>query len=197
MLSKVHLSFIGYILDPKRQNSTVLMLIFSVPQIPISSFCQIDFTYKCFVAGSFCVQKKKPDSSSEALSGEEVTPAKKGRNQAQTTAKTPRGGRGGKRGGRGRGRGNSRAAAACAAGKDDPNLRRSTRVRQARARRPPTSPSEESSEETEEETEEEEDEIARAKDFLDASFTPEEESGDEDFKPKGRNFQRQEARTSE
>ncbi|GFN75751.1 chromosome alignment-maintaining phosphoprotein 1 [Plakobranchus ocellatus] len=139
-------------------------------------------------------KKKKPDSSSEALSGEEVTPAKKGRNQTQAAPRTPRGGGGrGKRGGRGRGRGNSKAVAVSSPCTEESNLRRSTRVKQARARRPPSSPSEESSEETEEETDEEEEE--RKKDFLDASFTPEEESGDEDFKPKGRNFQRQEART--
>ncbi|XP_059177548.1 uncharacterized protein LOC131956927 isoform X2 [Physella acuta] len=125
-------------------------------------------------------KKKKPGSSSEALSDDEVTPAKKGRKLTQASAKAKPGKTKGKAGNK----------TPAAPGEDDNSgIRRSLRVRQLKAKRPPTpsSPSEESEAETEDEDPD--------RHFLDVSFTPEEESGDEEFKPKGRNFQRQAARS--
>uniref|UniRef100_A0A2C9JP17 PHD-type domain-containing protein n=1 Tax=Biomphalaria glabrata TaxID=6526 RepID=A0A2C9JP17_BIOGL len=134
-------------------------------------------------------KKKKPGSSSEPVTEEEVTPAKKGRNLAQSSAAKKKA--------------TKVAQSNKAAKKNDPKTlakdneeesggrRRSLRVQQLKAKRPPTpsSPSEVSEDEDETEGEN------LDKDFFDSSFTPEEESGDEEFKPKGRNFQRQAART--
>lgn len=112
------------------------------------------------------------------MSDDEVTPAKKGRKLTQTSAKAKSG----------KAKAGNKTSAAPAED-DNSGIRRSLRVRQLKAKRPPTpsSPSEESEQETEEEDPE--------RHFLDVSFTPEEESGDEEFKPKGRNFQRQAARS--
>lgn len=131
------------------------------------------------------------------MSEEDATPAKKGRNQTQTatTANSKNSNKG--KGSVGK-KPPAQTTPAPARAEDDSGIRRSLRVRQQRARRPPTPSSEsETSEETSEDdlSSEEEEEEAH-KDFLDSSFTPEEDSGDEEFKPKGRNFQRQAARTS-
>ncbi|CAG5136604.1 unnamed protein product [Candidula unifasciata] len=143
-------------------------------------------------------KKKKPDSSTEALSEEDATPAKKGRNQTQSAAPASSKNSSKKKGSVGKKPAVKTTPAAVA--DDDPSgIRRSLRVRQQRSRRPPTPSSEsEASEETSEDglSSEEEEEDQPDKDFLDSSFTPEEDSGDEEFKPKGRNFQRQAARTS-
>ncbi|CAL1542884.1 unnamed protein product [Lymnaea stagnalis] len=136
-------------------------------------------------------KKNKPGSTSEMISEEEVTPAKKGRNHSQSVkpikSAAVKRGKGGKKG---------TSTILSSNEEDAAGIRRSLRVRQLRARRPPTpsSPSEESEEEEEEEDEETENEDPH---FLDASFTPEEESGDEEFKPTGRNYRRQAARTSQ
>ncbi|KAH9512758.1 hypothetical protein Btru_038123, partial [Bulinus truncatus] len=136
-------------------------------------------------------KKKKPGSSSEPVSEEEVTPAKKGRNLTQASKPNKKTS----------GTAQNKVAAKKQVPKtqaksqneaEDLGIRRSLRVRQLKAKRPPTpsSPSE-CSEEDDDETEDDN----KDNDFFDTSFTPEEESGDEEFKPKGRNFQRQAART--
>ncbi|XP_005111492.1 uncharacterized protein LOC101854765 isoform X3 [Aplysia californica] len=155
-------------------------------------------------AGGKRPKKKKPDSSSEALSEDEVTPAKKGRSQLQPARKAGSANRGKRGGGRGRGGKSTPSTPATAAGNEaeGSGRRRSMRVREMKAKRPPTPPSppsshteEESEDDLSDDTEEEVTFHVKDKDFLDPNFTPEEESGDEDFKPKGRNFQRQAQRT--